>query len=82
MQRYEQPLAEIVLAVASYLGQHRDRLRHDDVDVAAFIAVHTVDAATHAGVTSSRGFDEATLIHHVTDLVLAYLVGPTKVSAG
>ncbi|MCA9611010.1 MAG: TetR/AcrR family transcriptional regulator [Myxococcales bacterium] len=74
MQRYEKQLDDIIGAVAAYLGRHRDLLRHDDVEAAAFVAVHTVDATTHAGVVSEPGVDEATLVAHVTDLVLRYLL--------
>ena len=73
MQRYEKQLGEIVAAVAAYLDGHRARLRHDDVEVAAFIAVHTVDAATHAGVCAGE-LDADTLTRHVTDLALASLL--------
>lgn len=74
MQRYEKQLDDIIAAVAAYLGQHRGALRHEDVDVAAFVAVHTVDATTHAGIVSDPGVDEEALIAHVTDLVLSYLL--------
>lgn len=74
MQRYEKQLVDIIRAVAAYLDRHRALLRHDDVEVAAFIAVHTVDATTHAGVVSDPGVDEAALTRHVTDLVLKYLL--------
>jgi AcrR family transcriptional regulator len=74
MQRYETQLAQIIEATAAYLDRHRDRIRHDDVQVAAFIAVHTFDAATHAGVVSGGELDHETLSKHVTDLLLSYLL--------
>jgi len=75
MQTYETNLAAVIDAVASYLDRHRDALRIDDVEAAAFITVQTVDAATHAGVVGLGGVDDETLATHVTDLVLSYLVG-------
>ena len=76
MQHYETNLATIIDAVAAYLGAHRDSLRIDDVEAAAFVTVHTVDAATHAGVVGMPGaVDDERLAAHVTDLVLSYLVG-------
>lgn len=74
MQRYERQLTDIVEGVTAYLERWRDQLRHEDVAAAAFFAVHTVDAATHAGVTSTPPIDEAVLTEHVSDLVLRYLL--------
>ncbi len=76
MQRYERELALIVEATELYLARWRDRLRHDDLATAAFVAVHTVDAVTHAGVTRRPPVGEAELIEHATDLVLGYLLEP------
>jgi len=76
MQHYETNLATIIEAVASYLAAHRDALRIDDVEAAAFVTVQTVDAATHAGVVGMPGaVDDERLAAHVTDLLLSYLVG-------
>ncbi|MCB9593320.1 MAG: TetR/AcrR family transcriptional regulator [Sandaracinaceae bacterium] len=74
MQRYEQQLDEIVAATTLYLARHRELLRAEEIEVMAFIAVHTVDAATHAGVVSKPGLDDETLARHVGDLVLSYLL--------
>jgi AcrR family transcriptional regulator len=74
MQRYERELALVVDATRKYLEGWRERLRHDDLATAAFVTVHTVDAVTHAGVTSTPPVDEETLVHHATDLVLSYLL--------
>lgn len=76
MQTYEENLEAVTEAVAAYLERHRDLLRVDDLKAAAFITVQTVDATTHAGVVGRPGsVDDETLAAHVTDLVLAYLVG-------
>ena len=42
--------------------------------MAAFIAVHAADAATHAGVTRRPDVSDAALIDHATDLVVSYLL--------
>lgn len=77
MQHYETNLATVIEAVAAYLGAHRDSLRIDDVEVAAFVTVQTVDAATHAGVVGLPGaVDDERLAAHVTDMLLSYLLGP------
>ncbi|MEC7524671.1 MAG: TetR/AcrR family transcriptional regulator [Myxococcota bacterium] len=75
MQRYEQQLAQTVDATRAYLERWRERLIHDDLDTVAFLAVHTVDAATHAGIVARPPLPRDALIAHVTDLVLSYLVG-------
>lgn len=74
MQRYEKQLESIIEATERYLARWRDRLRHDDVATTAFIAVHTVDAVTHAGVTRRPPVDEARLVEHATALVLSYML--------
>lgn len=73
LQRYERELDVLIQAVEQYLGAWRDRLRHDDVATAAFIAVHAADAATHMGVTR-RDIPDDVLVEHATDLVLSYLL--------
>jgi AcrR family transcriptional regulator len=76
MQTYETNLETVIGAVATYLERHRDLLRIDDIEAAAFIVVQTVDAATHAGVVGLPGaVDDERLAAHVTDLLLSYLVG-------
>jgi AcrR family transcriptional regulator len=74
MQRYERELDLLIAAVEQYLGAWKDRLRHDDVTMAAFIAVHAADAATHAGVTRRDNIPDEVLIDHATDLVVSYLL--------
>lgn len=74
MQRYERELALVVDAAAAYLERWRERVRHDDLETAAFVAVHTVDAVCHAGVTKSPALSDAVLIEHATDLLVSYLL--------
>ena len=74
MQRYEMQLDRIVDACEAYLTRWREQIRQHDLRTAAFVTVHTVDAATHAGITRGGAPDDATLTAHVTDLVLSYLL--------
>ncbi len=74
MQLYESHLARIVDAVARYLAGHRARLKHDDPEAMAFVAVHVADAATHQGVTQPDAVALDVLEAHVCDLLLSYLV--------
>ncbi len=76
MQRYERELAIVVQAAEAYLSRWRERLRHEDLAAAAFVAVHTVDAVTHAAVTGDGPLDDDALVEHVTSLLLSYLVKP------
>jgi AcrR family transcriptional regulator len=79
MQRYEKELDQLILAVEAYFERWRERLRHDDLAMAAFVAVHAADAATHAGVTRRPHVSDEVLIDHATDLVLSYLLKePTR----
>jgi len=75
MQRYERQLATVVEAAEAYLRRWQDRVRHDDLATAAFIAVHTVEAVTHAGVTRRPPLSDDALIEHATRLVVGYLTG-------
>lgn len=76
MQRYEKQLESIIEATEQYLARWRERLRHDDVATTAFVAVHTVDAVTHAGVTRRPPIEEARLVEHASALVLSYMLKP------
>lgn len=76
MQRYERELACVVDAAEAYLRRWRDRVAHEDLATAAFVAVHTVDAVTHAGVTRRPPLPDEVLVEHTTRLVAGYLSGP------
>lgn len=75
MQRYERQLETIVDAAEAYATRWRDRIAHDDLAMAAFITVHTVDAVTHGGVTRRPPLPDDALIEQTTRLVLGYLTG-------
>ena len=63
--------------IRGYLDAHRDEIDVDDLDVAAFICVTTVEALTHAAVLHrpdilSDGKAEK-FVDEITDLVVRYL---------
>lgn len=76
LSTYEVELARIVELAAAYLERHRRLLRIDDARRAAFVAVHMVDALTHASVTSGDESDEddEAMIRDITDAVTRYLL--------
>ena len=73
MNRYEENLAQTVVAATVFLEHHREALRVTRVRDAAFIMVHAVEAATHAGVIE-ESIDPEVLIADVTELVTRYLL--------
>lgn len=73
LARYERELEKVIQLAAAFLERHRERLRVEDTRIAAFVAVHMVDALTHATVTASPGDDE-TMVREITDAVARYLL--------
>jgi AcrR family transcriptional regulator len=58
----------------AYLERKRDEVRPADLDVAAFIAVQTIEALTHATTSPhSPKFERERLVDEVSELVLRYL---------
>jgi AcrR family transcriptional regulator len=71
MQRW---LEDAESTVRAYLEIHRERLRPQDLDMAAFVLVHSVEALTHAVVIfKPRYLERASLAHEISELVLRYL---------
>jgi AcrR family transcriptional regulator len=61
-----------------YLELNRDKLRPQDLDVASFIVVQTIEALCHAATAPHTGpLDHDTLIEEVTQLIVRYLQRPT-----
>lgn len=73
LARYEQELEKVIQLATAFLERHRERLRVRDARVAAFVAVHMVDALTHATVTTSPADDE-TMVREITEAVTRYLL--------
>jgi len=73
LARYEEELAKVIALAGAFLTRHRALLRVDDVQIAAFVAVHMVDALTHASVTQDRSEDEVMVVQ-ITDAVTRYLL--------
>jgi AcrR family transcriptional regulator len=60
-----------------YLEMHRDSIRPKNLDLAVFLLVQLVESAGHGTILSSRhSFDTDELAREVSDICLAYLVGP------
>jgi hypothetical protein len=62
----------------TYLEAHRDELRVDDLDLAAFVCVTSIEAVTHNAVLHQRIVSEEAmeaLIDEATRLVAGYLTG-------
>jgi len=59
----------------NYLEKHRDELHIDDLELASFICVTSVEALTHSAVLSEKLSDKAmdALIDHTTRLIVRYL---------
>lgn len=73
LARYEQELEKVIALAAAFLARHRERLRVDDVEVAAFVVVTMLDALTHATVTQDPHEDEV-MVRAITDAAGRYLL--------
>ncbi|WP_394840956.1 TetR/AcrR family transcriptional regulator [Pendulispora brunnea] len=68
---------EAIRLVRAYLEIHRDELCVDDLDLAAFIAVTTVEALTHAAVLRQPDLlAQPHFVDEVTSVVFRYLSVP------
>lgn len=74
LARYEEELARIIDLTGAYLEHHRARLRVSDPRTAAFVAVHMVDALTHAAITERAAQEDEAMIETITDAVTRYLL--------
>lgn len=69
---------EATTLVRAYLEEHRDELGVDDLDMAAFIAVSSVEALTHAAILRRPELlSEPRFVFEVAALVVRYLEGDT-----
>jgi AcrR family transcriptional regulator len=61
----------------TYLEAHRDEVCVDDLELASFICVTSVEALTHTAVLAEKLSDKAmeALIDHATRLIVRYLKG-------
>ncbi len=68
--------------VRAYLETHRERLRPTDLDLAAFLLVHSVEAVIHAvAILKPRYLERSVLADEVSQLVLRYLLDDPKKAA-
>lgn len=67
---------EAISLVRSYLEAHREEINVPDLDLAAFVAVTSVEALTHAAVLRRPALlDDERFRHEVASLVVRYLRG-------
>ena len=67
---------EAISLVRSYLEAHREEIDVPDLDLAAFVAVTSVEALTHAAVLRRPALlDDERFRHEVASLVVRYLRG-------
>jgi AcrR family transcriptional regulator len=75
-QRWSENLEAVVRA---FLESHRERLRPTDLDLAAFLLVHSVEAMSHAvTILKPRYLERSVLAEEVSQLVLRYLLASEK----
>jgi AcrR family transcriptional regulator len=77
LEKLERFSSENYSLFRSYLETHRDEIRVDDLELASFICVTSVEALTHNAVLSENLSDKAmdALIDHATRLIAGYLKG-------
>lgn len=76
LKRFRDVKAELIALVRSYLEAHRDELAVDNLDLSAFLVVHTLEALTH-GIISDHPerLGDPALAAEVTAVVVRYLTG-------
>jgi AcrR family transcriptional regulator len=71
LQRWSEETEQMIRGV---LERHRERLRPRDLELAAFLLLHAVDAITHAAVIlRPRYLEREALAEEVSELVMRYL---------
>lgn len=69
---------QIANMVSAILRARPERIRPKDVDLASYIAVHSVLAVTHAVlVERPERLDDGSLVEELADMLVSYLVGPS-----
>ncbi len=76
LERIEAVDEEAQALVKAYLEAHRDEVVHEDLELAAFVAVSSVEALTHVAVLRRPELiQDPRFVDHVTTLVVRYLTG-------
>jgi AcrR family transcriptional regulator len=69
--------------IRGVLHQHRDRLRPSDIEMAAFVLLHAVEAITHASVIlRPRYLEREALADEISELIMRYLLEPETMKSG
>jgi AcrR family transcriptional regulator len=80
MERVERVDEEAMTMVRAYLEAHRDEIAVADLDLAAFLAVSSVEAMTHAAVLRRPDLlSDPRFVDEVAALVVRYLEGDKAV---
>lgn len=70
---------QIASMVTSVLRARPERIRPKDLDLASYIAVHSVLAVTHAVlVERPERLDDGSLVEELADMLVSYLVGSSE----
>jgi AcrR family transcriptional regulator len=76
MEQIERVDEEAITLVRTYLEAHRDEVGVEDLDMAAFLAVSSVEAMTHVAVLRRPELlDDPRFVDEVTALVVRYVEG-------
>ncbi len=74
LQRIEQVESRSRTLVRAYLEAHKDEVRPRDLDMAAFLTAHVVEAITHGAVLHEPALlDSEALVEETTTLIVRYL---------
>lgn len=73
MKRMDEIDREAVRLLLEKLVRHRRRLQPSNLELAAFLIVHSVEGVIHAIIRDPRAFDVRDVIGEVTSLVMNYL---------
>ena len=74
LQRIEQVETKSRVLVRAYLEAHKDEVRPTDLDMAAFLMAHTVEAITHGAVLHEPALlDGEALVDETTAMILRYV---------
>lgn len=73
MDKIEDVEGRVRALVRAYLEAHRPELRRKDLDMAAFVVVHVVEALTHFAVLMRPELLDDRLVDEMTDVLVRYL---------
>ncbi len=79
LKRIDQIHVDLTVKVRQMLELRKDEVRVDDLDLAAFFAVETVDSLLHSTLSKHPGkWTSERLIQEISRVVLSYLTSPSS----